>query len=86
MFLWFDVKMAVARTVLASMEERVTRPVTSSANVSRVNAVRMQQGTSAGETGTAIDLSFLLFWFFVNLSASATLKSDHSLNLWSGND
>ena len=46
MFLWFDVKMAVARTVLASMEERVTRPVTSWANVSRVNAVRMLQGTS----------------------------------------
>ena len=39
-------KMAVARTVPASMEERVTRPVTSWANVSRVNAVRMLQGTS----------------------------------------
>ena len=46
MFLWLDVKIAVARTVLALMEERVTRPVTSSANISRVNAVRMQQGTS----------------------------------------
>ena len=45
-FLWFDVKMAVARTVLALMEERVTRPATSSANVSHVNAVCMQQGTS----------------------------------------
>ena len=41
-----DVKMAVARTVPASMEERVTRPVTSWANVSRVNAVRMLQETS----------------------------------------
>ena len=46
MFLRFDVKMAVARTVPASMEERVTRPVTSWANVSRVTAVRMLQGTS----------------------------------------
>ena len=45
-FLWFDVKMAVARTALALMEERVTRPVTSSANVSHVNAVCIQQGTS----------------------------------------
>ena len=45
-FLWFHVKMAVARTALALMEERVTRPVTSSANVSHVNAVCMQQGTS----------------------------------------
>ena len=42
------------------MEERVTRPVTSSANVSRMNAVRMQQGTC--ETGIALDLSCVSFF------------------------
>ena len=40
------VRTAAAKTILALMEERVTRPVTSSGNVSRVNAVRMLQETS----------------------------------------
>ena len=40
------VRTAAAKTILALMEERVTRPVTSSGNVSGVNAVRMLQGTS----------------------------------------
>ena len=40
------VRTAAAKTILALMEERVTRPVTSSGNVSGVNAVRMLQETS----------------------------------------
>ena len=40
------VRTAAAKKSLALMEERVTRPVTSSGNVSGVNAVRTLQGTS----------------------------------------
>ena len=40
------VRTAAAKKSLALMEERVTRPVTSSGNVSGVNAVRMLQETS----------------------------------------
>ena len=40
------VRTAAAKTILALTEELATRPVTSLENVSRVNAVRMLQGSS----------------------------------------
>ena len=40
------VRTAAAKTILALTEELATRPVTSTGKVSRVNAVRMLQGSS----------------------------------------
>lgn len=46
-----DCQNSCCQNILALMEERVTRPVTSSGNVSSVNAVRMLRGNTVRNTG-----------------------------------
>ena len=88
------VRTAAAKTILALTEELATRPVTSLGNVSRVNAVRMLQGSSVklvrstrpvelagvGEAHLLIGSSRSLS--FIWLSSSKINRTKDFLDLW----
>ena len=86
------VRTATAKTILALTEELATRPLTSLGNVSRVNAVRMLQGSfvklvrstrpvelaGVGEAHLLIGSSRSFIW----LSSSKINRTKDFLDLW----